>query len=185
MYSIWLMPSGREFERYNSIIKQLSQQFDTSSVEPHITLFTGIPSLSDTDFYQISVLAALTTSFDVTLSQLDSTDDFYKAFFLKATNSDILTNLNKELKELFTNINYDFQPHLSLLYHSISATEQAELKARFHNICGIFEATHISIVKTQGVVDNWKIIETFPFHKTDTTQLNLISDVVEELTVFF
>lgn len=184
MYSIWLMPSGKEFERYDGLIKELSQRFEAPAFQPHITLFTGIPSLSDADFHQISILSALTTSFEIRLETLEASDDFYKALYLTAKPSSELDTFHKELSQIFTDINYDLKPHLSILYHQLSTKDQTILKTTLdRTLSQYFEATHIQIVKTKGEVSEWETIEVFPLHQTDNIRLSLICDMVEGLAI--
>ena len=45
-YSIWLMPTKRDAKHLNQIIKNLSQKYDAPKFEAHMTVLSGIRSLS-------------------------------------------------------------------------------------------------------------------------------------------
>ena len=185
MYSIWLMPSDRELVRYQNIIDEFSLQFDTAGFEPHITLFTGIETLTDEIIYQISVLAALTDSFELIFNELCLKNNYFQAIYLKPDFNDALLKMNEELTILFPSVNYIFKPHLSLLYGNISKENKEDfLKQSDSTILGNFHATTLRIIKTSGEVEMWQTIEDFPLFHKDESYLNLISDVVERAVVY-
>lgn len=185
MYSIWLMPSDRELMRYQEIIDEFSLQFDSPGFEPHIALFSGIEELADETMYQISVLAALTDIFDLTLSELALKNNYYQALYLKPNANDVLVKLNEELATLFPLVNYTFKPHLSLLYGNISReNKEAFLKQSDSTILGNFQAMTLRVVKTVGEVEMWQTVEEFPLYHKDQSFLNLISEVVEKSVIY-
>jgi myosin heavy subunit len=100
MYSIWLMPSDRELMRYQNIISEFSEHFNTPVFEPHITLFSGIENLTDEIIYQVSVLAALTDIFDVTFDDFGLKSNYYKSIYLKPDSNQTLEKMNQELDSL-------------------------------------------------------------------------------------
>lgn len=185
MYSIWLLPSETESQRYQQIISTLSQEFKAPVFEPHITLYTNIPTLTDELFYKISVLAALTNTFDVSINDFQTSTNYFKSLFVTIENKSILTELQQEVQNLFVDANYEFEPHLSLLY-SDDAEETskqstiATIKAEFANT---FKAMQIAIVTTKGDVNDWKILETFDLHETQNSHLEFVFDTVKNLKV--
>ena len=179
------MPSDRELMRYQNIISEFSQEFDTPAFEPHITLFSGIENLTDDIIYQISVLAALTDIFDVTFSEIGLKSNYYKSIYLKPDSNKTLVKMNRELQEIFSDISYSFKPHLSLLYSDASKKEKQDLLHKTNKpILGQFQATTLRIMKTDGNVESWKMVEDFPLHSKNQTFLNLISDMVEKAEVY-
>ena len=185
MYSIWLMPSDKELMRYQDIIDEFSLQFDTPGFEPHITLFTGIETLTDDLVYQISVLAALTDTFELIFKELALKNNYFQAIYLKPDLNDSLSKMNEELTALFPAVNYAFKPHLSLLYGNISKEKKEEYLQQFDSpILGNFHATTLRIMKTVGEVEMWQIIEDFPLHHKNQAYLNLISDMVQKTRVY-
>ncbi|MFT5835014.1 MAG: 2'-5' RNA ligase [Cognaticolwellia sp.] len=185
MYSIWLMPSDRELMRYQNIISEFSEHFNTPVFEPHITLFSGIENLTDEIIYQVSVLAALTDIFDVTFDDFGLKSNYYKSIYLKPDSNQTLEKMNQELQEIFSDISYSFKPHLSLLYSEISKKEKQDLLHQTTKIIlGRFQATTLRIMKTDGEVKTWKAIEDFPLHSRNQTFLNLISEMVEKAVVY-
>jgi 2'-5' RNA ligase len=181
MYSIWLIPSDKELMRYQDIIDEFSLQFDTSGFEPHITLFTGIETLTDDLIYQTSVLAALTDTFELMFRELALKNNYFQAIYLKPDLNDSLSKMNEELTDLFPSVNYSFKPHLSLLYGNISKENKEDYLRQFDStILGNFHATTLRIMRTSGEVEMWSVIEDFPLHHKNQSYLNLISDMVEK-----
>ncbi len=180
MYSIWLQPSGREFERYQGIIKQLSKQFKTPVFEPHITLLSDIPTLTDDNIYHLSILAGLSSVFEAALMDIRIEDSFYKSLYINLINNDFFHELNHEVRAIFPDVTYDFKPHLSLLYSKISEEDikeiQIELSSSMERTLEI--ATLLIVDTNSKKVSNWKVIDTFPLHKKNDLYLKLITDVV-------
>jgi 2'-5' RNA ligase len=178
MYSIWLMPSNKVSSYYSQIIQGLSEQFDTPYFEPHITLFSGIKTeLDSVHFYNISVLAALTNTFDISLYKLCFKADYFRAFYLVANEHEMLNNLNKELQVIFPTVeNVAFSPHLSLLYGEVDVAEKEALALSFGNhLFGKFEAKTIRIMRTEGEVELWEVVEEFPLHDPNDQTMDFIT----------
>jgi 2'-5' RNA ligase len=185
MYSIWLMPSDKELMRYQEIIDEFSLRFDTPGFEPHITLFTGIETLTDDLIYQISVLAALTDTFELMFKELALKNNYFQAIYLKPDFNNSLSTMNEELTVLFPSVNYAFKPHLSLLYGNISKENKEDYLRQFDStILGSFHATTLRIMKTVGEVEMWQVIEDFPLHHKNQSYLNLITSTVEKAMVY-
>ena len=119
MYSLWLKPSVESYRRYQSIISNLATDYKTPDFEPHITILSEIDYLQDGDLYQIGVLAALTKVFDVRLTSLSIENTYFKSLYAGIQNNKEIKNLNTELKSLFPQNAYSFQPHFSLLYSNV------------------------------------------------------------------
>lgn len=184
MYSIWLLPAEKESKRFQKIINTLSESFKTPAFEPHITLMTSIPELTDDLFYQISVLAALTNTFDLSIEQINSSSEYFKSLFVEIRNNDSLHQLHQEITNLFHDIEYDFQPHVSLLYGEVEAeTKQSKIEFCKENLISLFPITKIAIVHTQGDVKTWRIIESFDFHQAQNPHLDFVFDTVKNLKI--
>ena len=184
MYSIWLLPSEKESKRFQKIIDILSELFKTPTFEPHITLYTHIPKLTDELFYNVSVLAALTNTFEVSIAEIQTSPKYYKSLFTNITFNHTLENLQQEVQNLFPGIDYDFLPHLSLLYGDIEeALKSEKIDAIREDLIQMFQVSRIAIVYTQGEVSDWKIIETFDFHLDENPHLEFIFDTVKNLKI--
>ncbi|MFK7947631.1 MAG: 2'-5' RNA ligase family protein [Saprospiraceae bacterium] len=184
MYSIWLLPSEKESKRFQKIIDTLSESFKTPVFEPHLTLYTSIPVLSDELFYKISVLAALTSVFDLSIVQLQTSSHYFKSLFSTIENNKTLQELQKEIENLFPNIEYNFQPHLSLLYGEVEDNLKNEkIESIQEKLINVFQVNRIAIVANQGEPNNWKIIETFDFHQTEDSHLEFVFETVKNLKV--
>jgi 2'-5' RNA ligase len=166
MYSLWLKPSIESFRRYQSIITDLSDIHQTQSFEPHITLMSGINDISDEAFYKISILAALIKVFDDNSTTLSMHNSYYKSLYATIQSNTTLDNLSAEIQALFPKNNYEFQPHLSLIYSDLTKVEKLKIiehQKKFHpKLIGL---EGIQIMKTIGASTDWETIEHFPFHE--------------------
>ncbi len=165
MYSLWLKPSIESFRRYQSIISDLAEVNQTEDFLPHITLKSNIEDLTDKHLYDIAVLSAITKVFDVRSTSLSVQDDYYKSLYAVVQHNTILNHLNREIKDLFPNNDYDFQPHISLIYSNLSKVKKLKIiqlnRKTYPKLIGL---EGIQIMKTVGKPSDWEMIEYFPFH---------------------
>ena len=184
MYSIWLLPAEKESQRFQKIIDTLSESFKTTAFEPHLTLYTNISKLTDELFYKISVLAALTNTFDISTDTLHISSDFYKALYVGIRNNKALQEIQQEIQNLFPDSNYEFQPHLSFLYGEFDEVlKKSKIESIKENLLNTFQANQIAIVQTKGDNKNWKVIETFDFHQLENSHLEFVFDTVKNLKI--
>lgn len=184
MYSIWLLPSEKDSKRFQKIIETLSQSFKTPTFEPHLTLCTNIPNITDDLFYQISVLAALTSTFEVYIGEAQTSPHYFKSLFVQVHANRTLQNLQQEIQNLFSDIEYDFFPHLSLLYGELKEeVKKSKINLVKEDLVAVFQASQIAIVDTEGEVANWKIVEIFNLHQEENLHLDFVFDTVKNLKV--
>jgi len=165
MYSLWLKPSIESFRRYQSIISSLSDIHQTPKFEPHITLNSEIDELSDENFYQLSVLAALTKVFDVKSTALSIQNNYYQSLYAVIQSNPPLKALRAEFENLFPNKTDSFQPHLSLIYSNLPKVKKLKIiqnqRKSYPKLIGL---EGIQVMKTVGKPENWEIVEYFPFY---------------------
>ena len=179
MYSIWLFPDKIATERFQKVIESLSESHQSSIFKPHITLLSGIQAVDDLHYYKISVLAALTPVFDVSIGECSSTNLYFKALFLNIKPNESLNKLQSEVAAIFSAAAYEFTPHLSLLYADLKE-DNASVEVSKEVFANMFQASSIAIVETQGEVEDWKIVESFPLHQKDEVD---VDEVVRSLAI--
>jgi hypothetical protein len=183
MYSIWLRPSAPF--TYRQIIQNWGESFGTPVFEPHITLFSGIDDISDELFYQLGVLAALNTSFELRPKEVLSRADYFRALYLSFETTPPLKNIYAELQTLFPHVRYPFEPHLSLLYGEIEAAEKRRLLTpdlMRHLQTLSFSAQTISIMDISDEPEMWFSVEDFPLFQPDDEQFEVIRRLIERVS---
>lgn len=184
MYSIWLLPSEKASNRFHKIISNLSESFKTPAFEPHITLLAFVPKLTDEMYYKISILAALTDEFELSLDNIEMTEAYFKSLFITLKDNSTLFKVQQEVQDLFAGIKYKFHPHLSLLYgQSDVAAKQSCVDEIRPQLTSHFKVSQIAIVKTTTDINSWKIIESFNLNEVQNPHLDFIIKTVENLKI--
>ena len=166
MYSIWLMPDNIATERFQKVIASLSETHQSPIFTPHITLLSGMQEVNDLHFYKISVLAALTQVFDVLVGEWSSTNLYFRALFLHTKPSELLNKLQSEVAAIFSEVEYEFNPHLSLLYADLKE-DDTSVDVSKEVFANMFQAVSIAVVQTEGEVEDWKIVDSFVLHQKE------------------
>lgn len=85
-YSIWLMPEGEVFERYNDVIAKVAKENGTPKFEAHVTLLGGIPAEVGDEmvFKKSQELAEGLRPFRITLGGYGMGHVYVQALFLHA-----------------------------------------------------------------------------------------------------
>lgn len=172
-YTLWLMPSGEEYNRFTKLIKKLAQQYHAPVFQPHITLLGEFPQPEEEAIKLTQELVTNQKPFPISLGEIDYQDYHFRALFVRADKTPDLVNLHERTKKLFGMEHIPpYMPHLSLLYGNYPV----KLKKKIINEIGNRQPAYFEIssvfLKKGGEVKNWKTVGEFPFQK-----LNAYSDV--------
>lgn len=116
-YTLWLMPSGAEYNRFADLIKKLAQQYNAPVFQPHVTLLGEFPQPEKEAMRLTQELVIGQKPFPVKLRQIDYQEYHFRALFVKAVKTPDLVNLHERAKKLFGMEHIPpYMPHLSLLY---------------------------------------------------------------------
>jgi len=160
-YSIWLIPDSEDGQGFQQNIQALANLFGSPLFSPHITLIgevdLDLESLID-KFNQLQDTAEMQ---DLCTLSIDYHDTFFRSIVYQVAMSEALMNLNRTARRLFDrNSDPAYYPHLSLLYSNISENEKREAIQKLDPIETIaFQATEIHLIRTQGRVSDWELIQ--------------------------
>ncbi|MGB9665563.1 MAG: hypothetical protein ACPL25_11700 [Ignavibacteria bacterium] len=159
-YSIWLLFEKNIEDFFQSIIYQLSSQFNSPEFIPHITLISrleGNESELLKKFEQFSHLK----SFKVETKKVSYSYEFYRSLFIEIDKSTELKNIFEFATKVF-NIKIDFEnfhPHISLLY----SFEKSEVKLKvieksLQDIPKEIKISKMGFFKTKGRPEDWELL---------------------------
>lgn len=168
LFSIWLVPSNPCFLLLHQQIQKLSSTYDAPLFLPHMTIFTGKTENIDMTKKLLSSVITEFSHLEAKVEGIESSEAFYKTLFIKLTNNKILSGMHARLSSLDTNSNYEFHPHMSLMYKKLPFNIKEKI------IQGMGEALEFEKVsfdkvqimtdshdETRKAVENWKIIEVY------------------------
>ena len=163
MISIWLIFSDKDEQSLREQIDDLSQRHSGPKFLPHITLYGSL----EIGIKRLAVITDRcfnkTKKFTVYTTGIGQTDNIWKTIFIKIIPDSQLMELYEFLTtELEQFRNYDFNPHVSLIYRKISV-EKRKLIAQEINFADHYEITGVALVETSGDVNNWRILKRYNF----------------------
>lgn len=161
MYAIWLLPNKEDTQFLKTIINNLSQEFNSSKFLPHITVY----GLVDTDLTIVE--DAVKNSIDeiepfiVKKSGIGYSDDIWKTLFINIASNTELHLINSKLGNVLDKyVQYEFSPHISLIYKKMKKTEKTKILKSLR-IKNEFVINKIAIQKFSKKIHEWKIVRVY------------------------
>ncbi len=127
MVAFWLMPAREEREFFESLIDLLSVRFEAPRFEPHVTLFGGRDVQPER---AVQVLHELPVGETIKLSikRVTFSDQFTRTLFVEFCASAEAAALTSAVRSATgSKSDYQFSPHLSLVYKNLPSREKAEV----------------------------------------------------------
>lgn len=161
----WLMPSDRDRSPFQKMINTLANTYGAPVFEPHVTIFVGERSDNESPGDVIDEATAGMEGVWLRIDRIRHTSDFTKTLFVQFHPSHRLSALSDALRQRSAKpSDYVLDPHLSLIYHSMSEAEKEKVAASliipepdiyFDEVRAI--ATPMSVRDRQDV-ESWKLL---------------------------
>lgn len=166
MIGYWLMPAAAQKRQLAAVIEQLARKYDAPLFEPHVTLYSS----DDDEAAAAALVERVAPRFaPVTLLVccVEQSARFTKSLFVQFENNADAQRLSDSIRaESQSQTDYEFEPHLSLIYAALpSATKAAEARAVHLPFDGVTFETISAItfprpIRSRGDVEAWRIITT-------------------------
>ena len=161
MHAIWLTFSKNDRDYLKKIIDELSEKYQAPKFEPHITVY----GLVDSEMSLIESIAKEATlncnSFLVKKSEILQSEELWKTVYVELKMNNQLEMIHKNLKKHFEKIsNYEFNPHISLIYKILSIEEKIRIINKL-DIKNEFMIDKLVIQKFFPEVEKWKIVKEY------------------------
>ena len=124
--AFWLMPAADAKAVFTSLINDLAQRFEAPAFEPHVTL----QSADIEDRNAIGLLERIAETRGLLHLQVDRaafSDKYTKTLYVQFRPSEEATELSNAIARFVCDNGYEFDPHLSLLYKTMSRAAKEEL----------------------------------------------------------
>ena len=166
-YSLWLMPAGATEQKFSQLISQLAQRYSSPTFLPHVTLIGSIEAQEEEILTKAQELASLLHPYPLQLTNVDYTDFYYRALFVRVEASAEVLSAYQQARKLFPSAQKtDYMPHLSLLYGDFSVETKKEIIQKIgDHFTDTFEATILYLYLTEGAVSDWQKISAFPLRE--------------------
>ena len=158
MISIWLCPNNKDTLYLQHIINNLSGIHNSESFFPHCTLVSGIKlNRSELD----TILDKSINNYGpiiVNSKRIHYSNILWKTVFIELLDSKDLISLQKKLfKQIKSDIEYKFDPHISLIYKIMPEYIKKEIIDSL-SLQNSFKMNKVVAVKTDQNIVDWKII---------------------------
>lgn len=162
-YTLWLMPKGDVYTKYDKLIKGLAKEFNAPVFKPHLTLLGDIELPEEDVIKRTEKLVSGQKPFQINLDEIGYEDYHFRALFVKAVISPQLQNLHNKAKQIFKMEIPAFMAHLSLLYGNFPV----DLKEKIIKEIGKeqpaqWEVDSVHLIRG-GEVKDWKVIKESTF----------------------
>jgi 2'-5' RNA ligase len=164
LLTYWLVPAEPARSHFLTVIADLAGRFDAPIFEPHVTLYvTGAGNddpkavLNET-FRNIKPL-------HLSIIAINYSDEFTKTLFVEFAPNDLLGSLNRKLRAASASQReYRLNPHLSLIYKTMSLETKAQLanslrlpfdEVRFDSAKAVVSAAKI---ESRADVEAWRVV---------------------------
>ncbi len=160
-YTLWLVPTGLAFEKYNKLIQKLAKEYNAPVFEPHVTLIGEFMDPVENAVEKTKHLVTGEKPFIIKMNEISFQDFYWRTLFVYAEKSQPLLALHEKAKQIFNMDLPPYMPHLSLLYGMFPQ----EVKDKIIESIGKDQSAEFKIEKVTlvkgGKVEDWKIIAEF------------------------
>ncbi len=166
-YSLWLTPPKAQYRKLADLIRRLAKSHSAPVFDPHITLLGAIEAEDEEQALRLThLLATRIEPFEIRLSHVRHTSEYYRCLYLKAEPTDGLIRANIEAKLVMAELigAQEFYPHMSLLYGNYFSMIKEAIIADMGSTMEVsFEVNSVRLVRTDGGPELWKAIGEFNF----------------------
>lgn len=131
--SFWLIPAAIARQPLQDLIDRLCDRYRTVSFIPHVTVFSGAHlfdphSVGHSSALSLEQAIASLKPVYLSVAGLEHSDLFAKTLFIQFHNTPTIQHLADTIKHhINPQANFHLNPHLSLLYHHLPASERHQL----------------------------------------------------------
>ena len=161
-YSIWFIPNGEKFSLLKKKIIELSQFFGGIKFVPHVTLISNLDYNEKVLNKKIETIAKKIRPFNIYFNEIEYLDEFFQSFFISVKINNYLTYARKTAQFSFSQINEQYNPHLSLAYGNIKSEIKKNLKTKIHCPIKKFKVRELYLAHNDEVNFKWEVINKFP-----------------------
>jgi 2'-5' RNA ligase len=128
----WLIPAEPARSHFRSLIQDLARRFDAPVFEPHVTLYVTESGNENPASVLKETLRNIKPPF-LSVTAINYSDEFTKTLFVEFRPDELLDNLNEKLRaSSASQREYQLNPHLSLIYKTMSPEMKMQLANSLH-----------------------------------------------------
>jgi len=159
-YAIWLTFSKSDEKYLSDIINELCIEHLSPFFTPHITVY-GLVHIELGKIERIIQEISETPSFSVKKQEILQSEDFWKTVFIQVHRNKSLDKIHNALKKnLGKYTNYEFNPHISLIYKKTDVLEKDRIIKKL-KIKSEFCVSGMAVQEFNDDIPKWKIVKSY------------------------
>jgi len=131
-YTIWLVPSEPVYSQLKTIIDKLSQEYDSPTFQPHLTILEHIEMDPSEIKQKLETLNKDLAGLELSLGPISFSTTSARCVFVRVDSTAKLMQLNLDAKKLFGFENDVFMPHISLMYGDCDMKTREKATKQIH-----------------------------------------------------
>ncbi len=147
------MPESGDAKYYDKIISSLAKKYTAPKFAAHLTIYSKISSISEA---KKAVSAIKSKKIRVKTLGIGESDYLWKTLFVKIKKDRQLVKIHQSLHDYLKN-DYEFAPHLSLIYKKINAQTKREIRSGLKIKKSILFDS-VVIIRSSRTVKNWRVV---------------------------
>ena len=166
--TFWLLPAEPARTYFQNVIRDLAERIDAPVFEPHLTIYVTSPQNENAEDLLRGALADA-KPFRLMVDGIGCSEQFTKSLFVQFQHDGALNALAARFQAVsVSHHEYSLNPHLSLVYKTMSAEKKAELAAsiRLPFAEVLFDAGQGVIspapITRREHVDAWRVVASRP-----------------------
>lgn len=167
-FTLWLTPSEPLSSLLRTTIRQVAAQFGAIDFEPHVTVFCG-PSTDSEAREAARRIGGQFAPVELDAVRLDHSELFTKTLFVQFEESAVLKRIFETAAASFSRpSSYLLNPHLSLLYKTLPASNRIKLCETLDVPRGAYRFDRVRVVETElpieddGPIRRWRTVYEGP-----------------------
>ena len=169
----WLIPTEPARSYFQNIINDLAERYAAPEFEPHVTVHVGADCTDSVDEV-LSRAARGSKRIALRVLKVSNSPEFIKTLFVTFAASAELHRLNQSIRKATQDSPYyQLNPHLSLLYKSMSIldrrllTRSIELPFPEVTFDSLKAVRCVSPARSRADVEAWRFVARVPLSDTD------------------
>ena len=164
----WLIPSQPARSYFQNLINDLAERYNAPEFEPHVTVHVGV-ECTDTVDEVLSKAARGCEQIVLQALEVNGSSEFTKTLFVRFAVTTQLQRLNQSIRiAAQSSSDYQLNPHLSLLYKTISTQDRHllthSIDVPFPEVTfGSLKAVRcVSPTQSRPDVEAWRVVAEKP-----------------------
>ncbi len=163
-YSLWVVPPTKIKQQLETVINQLSNEYNAPRFEAHMTILGGFDEEEKEMLNKARQIAKKIKPFVLSLDKVSCSTTYVQNVLVRVTVTKEVLEANMVAKKVMKKENDMFMPHISLMYGDHTMKERAEIALKINLPREIsFDVSKLVVMETGANIEKWKCLDEISF----------------------